>query len=264
MKAPLRRPGGRPDPATVRNAEGRLYQKLARHLFDDIASGRYVVGDRLPAERDLSLEYSVSRPAVREALIALEVQGLIEVRVGSGAYVIRSPAQEDLPGFAISAFELTEARHVFEGESAALAAQYITDEELAHLDTLIEAIAQENMNDDVTEHADRAFHLAIADGSRNAAVRHVIEQLWLLRSTSPESALLHSKARSAKVRPVVAEHTAIVQALRARDPEAARAAMHAHLAAVMDHLLFASEELAVADARRSLDTARARYAKQVA
>lgn len=237
----------------------RLYQKLAKRLFDDLAAGKYAIGSRLPAERELSQEHAISRPAVREALIALEVQGFIEVRVGSGAYVRRLPGQEEQPDFAITAFELTEARLIFEGESAALAAVHITDEELARLDGLVDAIAEENLQPDVTENADREFHLAIARATRNAGVLRTIEDLWHLRATSPESALLHAKARTANIRPVVAEHAAIVDALRARDSGAARAAMRAHLSAVMDHLLFATEERALEEARRSVASTRARF-----
>lgn len=237
----------------------RLYQKLAHRLFEELGSGKYAIGDRLPAERELSLDYGVSRPAVREALIALEVQGFVEVRVGSGAYVKRLPGQEDQPGFAVTAFELTEARIAFEGESAALAAAHITDDEISHLSALVDEIAAENQNREVTETADREFHLAIARASRNTAVALMVEQLWRLRTTSAECALLHAKARSAKVRPVVAEHRAIVDALRRRDVPAARAAMHAHLSAVMDHLLFTTEEIALEEARRVVASTRERF-----
>ncbi|HEX8445996.1 MAG TPA: FadR/GntR family transcriptional regulator [Sphingomonas sp.] len=242
----------------------RLYQRLARGLFADLASGKYGIGDRLPAERELSAEHNVSRPAVREALIALEVQGYIEVRVGSGAFVRRLPAQDDMRGFAITAFELTEARMVFEGEAAALAAIHISDDELDALDRLVEAIAAENLHSDVTEDADQAFHLAIARATRNAGIARTIEDLWRLRSTSPECALLHDKARSAKIRPVVAEHSAIVLALRGHDPIAARATMRAHLSAVMDHLLFTTEERAVEEARKLVASKRARYSSSPA
>lgn len=240
-------------------ANDRLYQRLARRLFEQLASGDFAIGDRLPAERELAIEYGASRPAVREALIALEVQGFIEVRVGSGAYVCRLPGQGEEPGFAITAFELTEVRLLFEGEAAALAAVHITDAQIARLDALVNAIATENLRSDVTEEADRDFHLTIAAATRNAGVVRTIEDLWHLRSTSPECALLHAKARDAKVRPVVAEHAAIVEALRARDAAGARAAMRAHLTAVMDHLLFTTEERAVEEARRSLADTRQRY-----
>lgn len=240
-------------------ANDRLYQDLARKLIAALAAGVYPVGTRLPAERELALQHNVSRPTVREAIIALEVQGLVEVRIGSGAYVLRLPGKGDIPGFNITAFELTEARLLFEGESAALAAMQISDEELAEIEGLVREIARENQDPKGTEKADRAFHLAIARATRNHAVFDTIEHLWSLRSTSPEAALLHEKARTANVKPVVEEHTAVLDALRARDSAAARTAMRAHLAAVLDSLLFATEEKAVEEARRAAAAKRARY-----
>jgi GntR family hexuronate regulon transcriptional repressor len=242
-------------------AQDRLYQDLARRLMAELASGQYAIGDRLPAERELSIQHGVSRPTVREAVIALEVQGLVEVRVGSGAYVKRLPGKNDIPGFNITAFELTEARLLFEGEAAALAATQITDEGIAELEALVEEIERENHNPDGTEKADRAFHLAIARATRNAAVAEAVERLWDLRSGSPESALLHEKARSANIKPVVDEHTAVLNALRQHDPVAARAAMRAHLSAVLDSLLFATEEKAIEEARRAAQAKRDRYAR---
>jgi GntR family transcriptional repressor for pyruvate dehydrogenase complex len=248
-------------------ANDRLYQDLARKLIGELAAGDYPVGSRLPAERDLAQQYSVSRPTVREAIIALEVQGLVEVRVGSGAYVLRLPGQGDIPGFDITAFELTEARLLFEGEAAALAASQVTDAELAEIEALVREIARENKKPQWTANADRAFHLAIARATRNNAVYQTIEHLWDLRHTSPEAALLHEKARTADVKPVVEEHTAVVDALRARDAGAARAAMRAHLSAVLDGLLFATEEKAVEkaveEARRAVAAKRARYKQAV-
>jgi len=240
-------------------ANDRLYQRIARQLVEQLTIGTYAIGDRLPAERELAIDYGASRPAVREALIALEVQGLIEVRVGSGAYVCRLPGQGEEPGFAITAFELTEARIMFEGEAAALAAVQISDAEVRVLDGLVDAMTTENLLAEVTEIADRDFHMAIAKATRNAGVVRTIEDLWHLRSTSPECALLHAKARNAKVRPVVAEHAAIVDALRARDAVGARSAMRAHLTSVMDHLLFQTEEMAMEQARLALAETRQRY-----
>jgi GntR family transcriptional regulator, hexuronate regulon transcriptional repressor len=250
-----------PAPPASAVAEDRLYKSVARTLMLQLASGKYVVGDRMPAERELSAEYAVSRPTVREAIIALEVQGLIEVRVGSGAYVKRLPGVEDSPGFNVTAFELTEARLVIEGESAALAAVHVSDSELEELDALVRRIADENQRDQGTEDADRAFHMLIARTTRNTAIVSVVEDLWRLRSSSPASALLYAKARTAKVKPVVEEHRSIVRALRTRDPVKARAAMRSHLRAVMDHLLFATEEQALADARKEAERTRNRYAR---
>jgi GntR family transcriptional regulator, hexuronate regulon transcriptional repressor len=237
----------------------RLYHDLARSIIADLASGRYQVGDRLPAERELALEHEVSRPTVREAIIALEVQGLVEVRVGSGAYVKRLPGDEDTPGFNITAFELTEARLLFESEAAALAASQITDEELGELEQRVKDIALENQSNDGTEEADREFHLTIARATRNGAVVRTIEELWRIRATSPESALLHAKARFANVKPIVDDHSAILEALRSRDPAAARLAMRTHLASVLESLLFATEEKAISEARKTAAAKRERY-----
>lgn len=242
----------------------RLYQDLARELLADLASGRYRIGDRLPAERELSATHNVSRPTVREAIIALEVQGLVEVRVGSGAYVVRLPGSEEIPGFNISAFELTEARLLIEGECAALAASEITDEEIDELEALVVDIARENNDPAGTEQADRSFHLALAKATRNTALIEIVERLWTLRSTSPEASLLHAKARSANIKPVVDEHTAILNALRERNPAAARAAMRVHLSAVLDSLLFATEERAVEEARKAVRAKRERFARTTA
>lgn len=242
----------------------RLYQDLARSLLEEIAQGRYPVGTRLPAERDLAMRYNVSRPTVREAVIALEVQGIVEVRVGSGAYIRGLPGEEEHPGFNVTAFELTEARLLFEGEAAALAATQVTDEDLAEIELLVQRIAEENQDPNGTERADREFHLAIARATRNIAVFNTVEHLWDLRATSPEAALLHEKARHAQVKPVVEEHTAVLEALRARDPVAARAAMRTHLSAVLEGLLFATEERALAEARRATQARRDRYSRATA
>jgi GntR family transcriptional regulator, hexuronate regulon transcriptional repressor len=127
-------------------SQDRLYQDLARSLIETLSAGKFPVGSRLPAERELAAQYGVSRPTVREAIIALEVQGLVEVRIGSGAYVLRLPGKGDVPGFNISAFELTEARLLFEGEAAALAATEANDEDIAQIATLIDEIARENQD----------------------------------------------------------------------------------------------------------------------
>ena len=112
--------------------------------------------------------------------------------------------------------------------------------------------------------ADRAFHLAIAKATRNSAISEAIERLWDLRATSPEAALLHEKARTANIKPVVDEHSEILEALRARDPAAARAAMRNHLAQVIDSLLFATEERQIEEARRAVRAKRERYARATA
>ena len=243
----------------------RIYERLARQLIGELASGKYKVGERLPAERELAAEYQVSRPAVREAMIALEVQGLVEVRIGSGAYVRRLPGSSDnSPGFHATAFEVTEARLLIEGEAAALAAEQISDEELAELDALIALMSRPGLGVAESEAADRGFHLLIARATRNCVIIDTVGRLWELRATSPDCILLHEKSRVAGNRPIPEEHEAIASALRRRDSSAARTAMRAHLDQVIEYLLFATEERAMAEARRTIAATRQRYSRPAA
>ncbi len=245
-------------------ATPRLYKDVAAKLLHEIQSGNYAIGARLPAERDLAVKYDVSRPVIREAIIALEVQGLVDVRVGSGVYVHSTTGQTSAPAGNVSAIELTEARLLIEAEVAALAASQITDEELAELETLVGQIEQENKTAGGKEEADAAFHLAIARATKNSALVENVERLWELRNTSRESALLHEKARHANIKPVVDEHTAILRAMQERDPAAARNAMRTHLLQVLDSLLFATEQRAVDEARRTVQAKRERYSQLTA
>ena len=165
--------------------------------------------------------------------------------------------------FDISAFELTEARLLVEGEAAALAAEYITEDELDLLDSLVKEIAQENQRSAGTELADREFHLTIARATRNAALAMLIENLWDVRDNSKPTALLYAKARAADVKPVVKEHRDIVLALRKRDADQTRLAMRSHLSAVLDSLLFATEERDVQEARSAAANRRSRFEKSM-
>lgn len=119
--------------------EGRkLYQQAAANIAAAIQRGDYRPGQRIPSERDLAEEHNVSRPTIREALIALEVTGLVRSRHGSGIFVVDNPPSGALSlSLDIGAFELTEARRLFEGETAALAAVSITPDELDQLERQI-------------------------------------------------------------------------------------------------------------------------------
>jgi GntR family transcriptional regulator, hexuronate regulon transcriptional repressor len=246
------------DDLAAKGANDRLYMDVARQLVAELVAGTWPVGSRLPAERELAALYQVSRPTAREAVIALEVRGFVEVRTGSGIYVVRLPGDEDIPGYCTTAFELTESRLLIEGETAALAATQITDAQLAEIEALIEDIDRENQDPKGSDRADRQFHLAVARAADNSGLLGAVTNLWDLRESSAEAALLHAKARTANIKPVVEEHTAILDALKARDPEAARAAMRAHLLAVMDGLLLAAEGGGDNQAKRERYVAQAR------
>jgi GntR family transcriptional regulator, hexuronate regulon transcriptional repressor len=228
----------------------KLYQSVANELARAIREGVYQPGHRLPSERDLAERFGVSRPTIREAMIALDIQGLIEARHGSGIYVTASvPADHQTQELDIGAFELTEARRMFEGETAALAAATITDEEIAELEKILKEIKEENRQQVAGEHADRSFHVAIAKATRNSAIIGVIEQLWDQRYKSPLCKNMLDRARSVGVQPRVDEHERILEALRNRDSKAARKAMRDHLERVITGLLKATELEALERAR---------------
>ena len=252
----VQRKEARPD------APERLYETVARRLVDDIRAGIYKIGERLPGERDLSARLEVGRAAVREALLALEVFGVIEVRLGSGAYVISVPDGPDDPGYTISALELLEARLLIEGEAAALAATRISAEELAGLERFVEMIEQGSYHGDASsgEAPDEAFHRLIGHATRNKVLQLAVGNLWDLRSTAPDCALLLETVRTTDPAPVVAEHRAILAALRAGDPVAARAAMQAHLHEVIEQLHNALEARRLAEVRAEMAASRQRYA----
>lgn len=243
----------------------KRYQYVAEEIAKAIRSGAYAPGQRLPSERDLADQFGVSRPTVREAMIALDIQGLVEPRHGSGIYVQASVAPDpENAELDIGPFELTEARRLFEAEAAALAAATITAEELHELQKLVEEIKEENRREVQSEQADRAFHVAVAKATRNSAIVGVIEQLWDLRHKSPLCKNILDRARSMGVRPKVDDHQRIMEALRAHDSKAARKAMRDHLEGVIAGLLKATELDAMERARSEFEAKRNLVRRRIA
>jgi GntR family hexuronate regulon transcriptional repressor len=223
-------------------SSGRLYQQVAATIEREITEGRYQQGQRLASERDLAEEFGVSRPTVRRAVIALEMRGLLESKQGSGVYVRRVTAASAPPReLDIGAFDQAEARRLFEGEVAALAATLITDEELAYLESLVVEMTNEKATKEQSELADRQFHATIARATRNAAIVRVVENTWDLRYKSPLCMQMLERARDVRRRPLKDEHQEIVESLRTRDPKAARTAMQAHLGGLIENLLLTAE-----------------------
>jgi GntR family transcriptional regulator, hexuronate regulon transcriptional repressor len=242
----------------------KLYRQVADAILTRIRSGEFKPGARLPSERDLAAAFQVSRPTVREAMIALEILGWVGSRHGSGIYITEHPpAQVGTDDLDIGAFELTEARRLFEGEAAALAATTITDEELAELEIIVGDMVKENRRREPGELADRRFHVAIARSTRNTAITTVIENLWDIRYESPLCRHMLERARGVGVQPRIGEHRRILAALRKHDPKAARKAMRDHLARVIEGLLKATETEAVNGARKKAVSRRNEYTRRL-
>lgn len=243
----------------------RLYKRVAALIEQDIAKGRYQAGQRLASERDLAEGFGVSRPTVRRAVIALEMRGLLEARQGSGVYVRQANSPVAPPReLDIGAFEQAEARRLFEGEAAALAATLITDDELANLESLVVEMNNEEATKEQSELADRQFHIAIAQATRNSAIVRVVENTWDLRYRSPLCMQMLERARHVRRRPLKDEHEEIIESLRTRDPKTARAAMQAHLGGLIENLLLTAELEAMEQTRERLAAKREEIARRAA
>jgi DNA-binding FadR family transcriptional regulator len=211
----------------------RLYKKIARQLSELIAAGEFATGQRLPAERELAQQLGVSRPSVREALIALEIEGKVEIRVGAGVFVTQPHrAQLTAAQEGEGPFELIRARRVVEGETAAWAAREATPAEIAEIRDAVEEMRRLQSGSRSTDPPDRAFHLAVARATHNGPLFAVVEMLWdqgrgaVWKQT--EKHFETPALRAATLR----DHRAILEAIEARDAAGARKAMRAHLARV--------------------------------
>lgn len=235
----------------------RLYQQIADQLRGMIESGEYPPGSYLPAERELSQQFGVSRTSLREALIALEVIGLVRVKVGDGVQVLDAgsgaahagvlaqaahsarweldPELSVEPDFGaeVPPFSLLQARRLVEPEAAALAAENASDEELAGIREAYEQNMADNEAGSTTHPGDRLLHVRIADASGNPAyallIRHLLGHKYgamfqrLQELYTPRDMPHRSED----------EHRAIVDAICAREPAAARKAMRTHLDSVI-------------------------------
>lgn len=212
----------------------RLYRQIAGQIAALIDSGEFPAGSRLPAERELATLLGVSRTSVREAVISLEIAGRVEVRVGSGIFVAEPGAAQivGLVDEGPSPFDLLAARRMIEGEIAAQAARSARRADLAAMRATIERMRAHPDNFARRDAADREFHVRIAAATGNGSLALVVEGLWQQRRGKLWSRI-ENYFHTQKMRDgVLLDHEAILAALEQRDPEAARTAMHRHLARV--------------------------------
>lgn len=238
----------------------RLYQTVQDMMQSLIDSGEFPVGGRLPPERELAERFKVSRPTIREAIIALEALGRVQVKTGSGVYILEHRAINANNLDHISAFELTESRALVEGEAAALAANLITEEELKELEQSLYDMAQENDEGQLADgDADRHFHQIIAGATRNAMLVSIIEHMWHVRNHAPQVFRAYKTICEMAGAKRVEEHEQIYRALVKRDANGARAAMHEHFARILQKLISSSEAEQIEMARKQAQEVRQRF-----
>ncbi len=208
-----------------------LTENVVRQLKACILRGIIKPGERLPPERELATLLKISRGSLRQALKALQVMGVLEVIQGSGAYltnaseaILRDPADLLIPLKGHSFAEMYEARRAMEAESAASAARRSTPEDIRRMRQEIESMRKISMNTRRFVERDMAFHRHIAVASGNSIF---VWFIVLLQKVLAKGQLTH--ARNERLHLLTQEHARIVDAIEARDPDAARERMLTHL-----------------------------------
>ena len=216
----------------------RLYQKVAADIAKRIHAGEFELDKRLPTERTLAELLEVSRPTVREALIALEIQGLIEIRGGSGSYVRNAPESaidlETLFDVGHSPTEIIGTRLIIEPEMASIAAEHATETQIDVMREALKAGWQ-----DFESHAERSvsfandadgmFHGAIAAATGNNLNKAIVRHLWKgLRSPLNDTMERKVDLEQHAELPLL-DHESILRAIEGRNPDGARNAMERHL-----------------------------------
>lgn len=212
----------------------RLYRQVAGQIVQRIDAGIYKPGQRLPAERTLANLFQVSRSSIREALIVLEMEKRIEIRGGSGVYVLEHdepvsisllPVTTPAPG----AFEVFQGRDLIEPEVAALAAMNAHEKHILGMQDALSKMVCCASDDPVHLAYDRQFHMHLAEATGNCALYLAVETLWGFRTDPRYTALQQEPQSSPDWHASILEHRNILVAVKNRDACSARSAMQHHL-----------------------------------
>jgi GntR family transcriptional repressor for pyruvate dehydrogenase complex len=220
----------------------RLYEVIVEQLCAYIEDNNLAEGDRLPAERDLAAKLGVSRASVSQALVALEVQGVLSVRHGDGAILVRRPTEERairaLREHADRIPDIIEARVALEVNLAALAAARRTDAEMAAIDAAIAMMEAEVDAGDRGVLGDEMFHEAITAAAHSSLLAKLMHEIsGLIRETRIESLSQQDRPRAS-----LEGHRRIADAVRRKDADGASRAMADHIRMVSDVALLRDDD----------------------
>ena len=213
----------------------RLYEQVAAQITAWIEANGLVAGDRLPPERELAARLGVSRATLSQALVALEVVGVVVVRHGDGTVVTEASRGQQRTVEAIRAHadrlpEIIETRDALETKIAALAARRRTEEDLARIDDALAAMAADIEAGGRGVEGDERFHGAVTAAAHSLLLARLMEEI----SDLVKETRIESLSQPGRPHDSLAGHRAIAEAIRAGDPAAASAAMHAHVEMVSD------------------------------
>ena len=223
----------------------RISDAVASTLERRILEGSLKPGDRLSPERELALEFGVSRPSVREAIQKLASKGMVQSRQGGGTYVTAAlessffdPWQEMMGSYPNLREDMLEFRRMLEGQAAEWAAERATEADLQRLGQAFQAMESAFQNDDTEKRsaADIAFHLAVGDASHNVLIGHLSAALLRLMHDNIRLNLGELKLVPAASALLMRQHAAIHEAIRESKPQAARNAAETHIDFVRETL----------------------------
>lgn len=218
----------------------RISDQVYEQLKDLIFKGEIKPGEQLLTERELAGSLGVSRPTVREAINKLVAIGLLEHRQGQGTFV-RAPASGEkdflmnyMEGHEPDLVELLEVRLGIECNAVALAARRATEEDIATLEKLVEAMSVDFASGNVEGSDDVAFHMAVAYATKNIVQIHVMKNFYDLLFYGIKENLQHLYTEQGNLTIVLRQHRAIVDAIRRHDPDSAFLAMKEHILFVIE------------------------------
>lgn len=218
-------------PALTPVPRSRLYETVAESLLEHVEKAGLAPGDRLPAERRLAEQFGVSRTSIRQALVRLEVQGVVEIRHGDGVFLAAPRPSTALTGVWERAERLSDiyaVREALEVKIAELAALHCRDEDRALIEGALEQMDDEVVRGGTGEKADAAFHRAVTLASHNPVMLELMDGL----SDRIAESRLASLTQPGRPPVSLAGHRAIAAAVLAGDARGAAEAMRAHLAVV--------------------------------
>ena len=223
----------------------RRYQEIAEAVKKEMIDKELAVGTRLPTERQIAEEYDVSRSVVREAIIMLEIEGLVSVRKGSGIYIERLPNQSERTSIArpdIGPFELLQARQLVESNIAAFAATMVTKNDIVKMQEALDMEVQAIDSGLKDYDGDEMFHHLIAQSTQNSVLIEMVDKMWRLRKGNQIWDGLHARIFDESYRQQwLDDHQQILTALNRKDPGKARDAMWNHMENVRNTLLVLSD-----------------------
>lgn len=223
-------------------SQQRPYQNVGAMIQDLIIQTPYLPGDRLPPEREIAEMLNVTRTVVREALIMLEIRGLVDVRRGAGIYVLETANTQTIetqPFNDAGPFEMLQARQLLESNIAEFAALQATREDIVKMRQALQLEERELASDpDGTESGDMQFHLALAEATHNSMLVELFRQSWQWRENNSMWSQLHRHTKDTDYRKEwLEDHKQILAALIKKDSRAAKLAMWQHLENVKQRLL---------------------------